>query len=152
MIERNLNCIYLFRMFILSTYTLKSDDKCKNYQFFTLSWSWHQNILILSDFLPHLMVYLPRYGFAQTHYLKYRLRLTHRKRKKGNWMSLSPPPLLLKIGYFWSIKLRWGRWKNYLMTNFLGWELFISDGSMVGTLGTCISQNVPILGIANPHI
>ena len=98
------------------------------------------------------MVYLSRYGFAQTHYLKYRLRLTHRKRKKGNWMSLSPPPLLLKIGYFWSIKLRWGRWKNYLETNFFGWELFSSDGSTVGTLGKCISQNVPILVIANRHV
>ena len=92
------------------------------------------------------MVYLSRYGFAQTHYLKYRLRLTHRKRKKGNWMSLSPPPLLLKIGYFWSIKLRWGRWKNYLMTNFLGWELFPSGGSTVGTLGPCILLNVPKVG------
>ena len=75
------------------------------------------------------MVYLPRYGFAQTHYLKYRLRLTHRKRKKGNWMSFKPPALLLKMGYFWSIKSRCGRWKNYLITIFFGWKLFSSDGS-----------------------
>ena len=98
------------------------------------------------------MVYLFRYGFAQPHYLKYRLRLTHRKRKKGNWMSFKPPALLLKMGYFWSIKSRCGRWKNYLITNFFGWELFSSDGSTVGTLGTCISQNVPILGIASMYV
>ena len=109
---------------------------------FEISWFW----------ATHLMVYLSRCGFAQTHYLKYRLRLTHRKRKKENWMSFKPPALLLKMGYFWSIKSRCGRWKNYLITNFFGWELFSSDGSTVGTLGKCISQNVPILVIANIYM
>ena len=87
------------------------------------------------------MVYRPKYGLSQTHYQKNRSRLTHRKRKKGNWMSFKPRALLLKIGYLRGIKLQCARWKNYLMTNFLGWELFSNGGSTVGTLGQCILQN-----------
>ena len=35
------------------------------------------------------------------------------------------------------------------MTNFLGWELFPSGGSTVGTLGPCILLNVPKVGHTN---
>ena len=91
------------------------------------------------------MVYRPRYGLSQTHYLKNRSRLTHRKRKKGNWMSFKPRALLLKIGYVRGIKLQCARWKNYLMANFFGWELFSNGGSTAGTLGQCILQNFLIV-------
>ena len=37
------------------------------------------------------------------------------------------------------------------MTNFLGWELFPSGGSTVGTLGPCILLNVPKVGHPNVY-
>ena len=38
------------------------------------------------------------------------------------------------------------------MTNFLGWELFPSGGSTVGTLGPCILLNVPKVGHPNIYV
>ena len=83
------------------------------------------------------MVYLPRYGWSQTHYLKYRLRLTHRKRKKWYWICFKPPPLLLKIGYFWSIKSQWGEVKKLLNDKLFGLRT---------TRHSCVLLNVSKVG------
>ena len=91
------------------------------------------------------MVFRPRYGLSQTHHLKNRSRLTHRKRKKGNLMSFKPRALLLKIGYLRGIKLQCARGKSYLMAN------FSNGGSIVGTLGQCILQNFLNMVQSNIH-
>ena len=85
--------------------------------------------------------------------INHQSRFTHRKRKKGNWMSFKPRALHLKIGYLRGIKLQCARWKNSLMTNVLGWELFSGGVSAAGPLGQCILQNfLNVVRAINVHI